>query len=93
MKQASSIGGMVQMRNRLLLSLLISGVLLYYALPNLSIKAAGLEGIFAITWLGFAIIVISGNLVGLFYSPKKKRKNRTAVRKIQQSNKRTRQYQ
>ncbi|MEH7226441.1 hypothetical protein V7112_21725 [Bacillus sp. JJ1566] len=58
------------MHNRLLLCLLLCGVLLYYGVPRLTIGAEGLEGIFAISWLVFALIVISGNLIGLLYNPK-----------------------
>lgn len=63
------------MHNRLLLCLLICGVLLYYGVPRLTIGAPGLEGIFAISWLIFALIVFSGNLIGLLYRPKSKVKS------------------
>ncbi|MDR4889227.1 hypothetical protein RGU12_17070 [Fredinandcohnia sp. QZ13] len=62
------------MHNRLLLCLLLCGVLLYYGVPRLSIGAEGLEGIFAISWLVFALIVVSGNLIGLLYNPKTSQK-------------------
>lgn len=65
------------MNNRLLLCLLICGVLLYYGVPRLSIGADGLEGIFAISWLIFALIAISGNLIGLLYRPKVKKTSTT----------------
>ncbi|RFB17797.1 hypothetical protein DZB84_08065 [Bacillus sp. HNG] len=58
------------MHNRLILCLLLCGVLLYYGVPRLAIGAEGLEGIFAISWLVFALIVVSGNLIGLLYNPK-----------------------
>lgn len=81
------------MKNRLLLCLLICGVLLYYAVPRLSINAAGLEGIFAMAWIFFALIVIGGNLVGLMYSPKKGKKREYSVNKTSQNRRRVRQYQ
>ncbi|THE14752.1 hypothetical protein E1I69_02720 [Bacillus timonensis] len=62
------------MHNRLLLCLLLCGVLLYYGVPRLSIGAEGLEGIFSISWLVFALIVVSGNLIGLLYNPKSAQK-------------------
>ncbi|MEH7238107.1 hypothetical protein [Bacillus sp. JJ1562] len=62
------------MHNRLLLCLLLCGVLLYYGVPRLTIGAEGLEGIFAISWLVFALIVVSGNLIGLLYNPKSAQK-------------------
>ncbi|WP_099362166.1 hypothetical protein [Fredinandcohnia onubensis] len=62
------------MHNRLLLCLLLCGVLLYYGVPRLSIGAEGLEGVFALSWLVFALIVVSGNLIGLLYNPKSAQK-------------------
>ncbi|MCC3356438.1 hypothetical protein [Bacillus sp. REN16] len=62
------------MHNRLLLCLLLCGVMLYYGVPRLAIGASGLEGIFAISWLVFALIVVSGNLIGLLYNPKSAQK-------------------
>lgn len=50
--------------------------MLYYAVPKLSIFAEGMEGVFAIAWLSFALIVIAGNLTAMLYSPKRNAKNR-----------------
>jgi hypothetical protein len=50
--------------------------MLYYAVPKLSIFADGLEGVFAIAWLSFALMVIAGNLTAMLYSPKRMAKNR-----------------
>ncbi len=58
-------------KNRYLLCLLVCGFLLYFAVPRLNIFSEGIEGIFAISWLAFALIVIAGNLTALLYSPKK----------------------
>lgn len=57
-------------KNRFLLCLLVCGLLLYYAAPRLDVFSGGLAGIFAISWLVFALIVIAGNLTALLYSPK-----------------------
>lgn len=62
------------MKQRLLLCLLLCGVLLYYAVPRLSLKTGGVESVFAVSWLLLALFAIAGNLTGLLYSPKKKRK-------------------
>ncbi|MEH7074760.1 hypothetical protein [Neobacillus drentensis] len=62
-------------KNRYLLCLLLCGFLLYYGAPRLSIHAEGAEGIFSLTWLAFALIVIAGNLTGLLYTPKRQGKN------------------
>ncbi|MED4224162.1 hypothetical protein [Neobacillus cucumis] len=61
-------------KNRYLLCLLLAGMLLYFAVPRLTINVDGAQGIFSLTWLAFALMVIAGNLTGLLYSPKKTRK-------------------
>lgn len=58
-------------KNRYLLCLLVCGLLLYYAAPRLGVFNGGTEGIFAISWLAFALFVIAGNLTALLYAPKK----------------------
>lgn len=60
------------MKNRYLLCLLLCAALLYFAVPRLTISASGLEGMFAISWLVFAFIVIAGNLSALLFLPKRK---------------------
>ncbi|MFD4929054.1 hypothetical protein ACFWMS_08995 [Peribacillus butanolivorans] len=59
------------MKQRLLLCLLLCGVMLYYAVPRLSLESGGLESLFAGSWLLFALLAIAGNLTGILYSPKK----------------------
>lgn len=61
-------------KNRYLLCLLLSGLLLYYAVPRISIFNPGAEGVFAYVWLGFALMVIAGNLTGLLYTPNRQGK-------------------
>ncbi|WP_139367594.1 hypothetical protein [Bacillus alkalicellulosilyticus] len=56
------------MKQRLFLCILLAFALIYFALPRLPIGAEGLAGVFAFSWLLFALIVIGGNLVGLLYS-------------------------
>ncbi|MGR3765342.1 hypothetical protein [Rossellomorea sp. NS-SX7] len=58
-------------KQRYILCLLLTGALLYYAAPRLSIEAGGLEGAFAIGWIVLATFVIAGNLAGLLFSPAK----------------------
>jgi len=72
-------------QNRYLLCLLLCGVMLYYAVPKLSVFAEGLEGTFALVWLAFALIVIAGNLTAMLYSPKKAMKKRQPVRAARKS--------
>ncbi|WP_077214233.1 hypothetical protein [Bacillus dakarensis] len=57
-------------KNRYILCLLAAGLMLYYALPNLSIHADGVSGYFAISWIILCLFVIAGNLSALLYSPK-----------------------
>lgn len=58
-------------KNRFILCLLLCGLMLYYAVPRLSVTGGGLEQIFSIAWLSFMLIAIAGNLTALLYSPKK----------------------
>ena len=74
------------MKQRLLLCLLLCGVMLYYAVPRLSLESGGLEGLFAGSWLLFALLAVAGNLTGILYSPKKQKVKR------QLEYKRLRQY-
>jgi hypothetical protein len=57
-------------KQRYLICLLLAGMMLYYAVPRLNIFAGGLQEIFALSWLGFAAIVIAGNLTGLLFTPR-----------------------
>ncbi|WP_042354804.1 hypothetical protein [Bacillus rubiinfantis] len=59
-------------KNRYLLCLLLCGVMLYFAVPRLSIRAEGVEGVFTISWLLFALIVVAGNFSALLFAPKKR---------------------
>ena len=54
-------------------------------------QVRGVEGIFAITWLSFALMVISGNLVGLLYTPRSKRKQQISDNQVKKRIK-SRQY-
>jgi hypothetical protein len=57
--------------NRYLLCILLCGMMLYYAVPKLSIESPGAEGIFAGVWLLLALFVVAGNLSGLLFSQAK----------------------
>ncbi|MBM4762548.1 hypothetical protein [Bacillus sp. B15-48] len=60
-------------KNRYLLCLLLCGVMLYYAIPRLSIETSGKESLFAIAWLMLAFFVIAGNLSAYLFTPKKQK--------------------
>jgi hypothetical protein len=62
------------LKNRTLLSVLITMVLLYYGLPQLSMTGGNLEVAFSIGWICFAIIVIGGNLAEYLYQSARKKK-------------------
>ncbi|WP_335872253.1 hypothetical protein [Bacillus sp. 2205SS5-2] len=53
---------------RYLLCLLLAGVMMYYAAPRLTLSTTNTEGIFSITWIAFALLVIAGNLSALLFS-------------------------
>ncbi|MDQ0214993.1 hypothetical protein J2S13_001392 [Oikeobacillus pervagus] len=67
------------MRQKYILILLLAGLLLYYAVPRLNIYASGIEGLFSVVWLVFAIIVIAGNLSASLYSPTRVEKLSTSL--------------
>lgn len=56
------------MKNKYVLYLLLCGMLLYFAVPRINVFAVGVEGLFAISWLMFALFVIAGNLIGLLFN-------------------------
>ena len=56
--------------NRYLLCILFCGFMLYYAVPRLTVAADGIQSIFSIAWLAFALIVLAGNLTAFLYAPK-----------------------
>lgn len=58
------------MKNKYILYLLACAMLLYFAVPRIQLFASGLEGIFSISWLVFALFVVAGNVVGLLFSGK-----------------------
>ncbi|MDQ0272079.1 hypothetical protein [Cytobacillus purgationiresistens] len=78
-------------KQRYILCLLLSGMLLYYAMPRLDIYSGGAEGFFSITWLVLALIVIAGNLTALLYAPKQAGKTRR--RRSNTQKKKVRSYQ
>lgn len=63
----------ITMKQRLLLCLLLCFCMLYYALPQLSIRAEGPEGVFAVSWLCMLLFAIAGNLSSILYTPKKRK--------------------
>jgi hypothetical protein len=75
-------------KQRYLICLLLAGMMLYYAVPRLNVFAEGLSGVFALSWLAFAAIVIAGNLSGMLFAPRtakvkgKRVKMKKEVRKL-----------
>lgn len=76
------------MKNRYLICLLVTAVMLYFALPELNPMEAGLKGVFAISWIAFAIIVVAGNFSAFLFSPnmqkrmKVKKDSATKIRRV-----------
>ncbi|WP_445489489.1 hypothetical protein [Niallia sp. 03133] len=74
-------------KNRYLICLLLCGVLLYYGVPRLEPYNSGLAGIFSICWLGFALMVIAGNLTAILYTPKNQHVRNKKISKDQKRKK------
>ena len=80
------------LKNRLLLSLLCIGAMLYVAVPRLPVTEDGLAGWFGMAWLVLALMAVGGNIAAIMYLPKRKRMVRKA--KLAEIKKgRLRQYQ
>ncbi|MGP7818453.1 hypothetical protein [Niallia sp. 01092] len=79
-------------KNRYLLCLLLCGVLLYYGVPRLAPYNDGLAGVFSLSWLAFALMVIAGNLTAILYTPKNKQQPNKKINKMQKR-KKVRYYQ
>ncbi len=78
-------------RNRYILCLLACGLMLYFAVPHLTITAPGPQGVFSVSWLLFALFVIAGNLTGILFGPKEKSQLKKS-RRPSQSEKKSRSY-
>jgi hypothetical protein len=61
-------------KNRYVLCLLLCGWMIYFALPRLAFFSEGEVGVFALAWLGLALMVIAGNLSALLYNSKQRKK-------------------
>ncbi|MDQ0245894.1 hypothetical protein J2S09_003472 [Bacillus fengqiuensis] len=59
------------MKNQTMLSLLLCGLMLYYAVPRLAVDVNSAQGVFSLSWLFLALLVAGGNLSSLLYKPKK----------------------
>ncbi|MFE7063905.1 hypothetical protein ACFVAD_17385 [Sutcliffiella sp. NPDC057660] len=79
------------MKNRILLSLLCIGALLYVAVPRLPMGEDGLAGWFALAWLVVCLMAVGGNIAALMYLPKRKRIT-SKVKFEQEKRVRLRQY-
>jgi hypothetical protein len=79
-------------KNRYLLCLLICGLMLYYAMPRLSIQAGGELGLFSAVWLVFMLMAVAGNLTALLYSSKRSASNRGAKMQMGSSKRKIRSY-
>lgn len=79
------------MKNRILLSLLCIGALLYVAVPRLPMGEDGLAGWSALAWLVVCLMAVGGNIAALMYLPKRKRIT-SKVKFEQEKRVRLRQY-
>ncbi|WP_010174334.1 hypothetical protein [Bacillus coahuilensis] len=70
---------------RYLLVFLLACLLLYFAVPRLSMTLDHISGIYALCWLMLAIFVIAGNLSALLFPKNRKRydtRAKKAVRRV-----------
>ncbi|MGA9227276.1 MAG: hypothetical protein WB217_13110 [Mesobacillus sp.] len=58
-------------KNKYLLYLLLCGVMIYIAMPELNLASGGTHTLFAGSWLFLALLVFAGNLAAFLYTPKK----------------------
>lgn len=80
-------------KNRYLLCLLLAGLMLYYALPRISLEASGIEGLFAISWLSLALLVVAGNLSAYLFTPRVSKIAKVEVKKaLPKARKKTRGF-
>lgn len=77
------------MKQRYIVSILCTLMMLYYAIPRLHFNATGLPKYFSVIWLLFALIVIGGNLAELLFS---ERKQKVVVDLTKTEQKRMRSY-
>ena len=63
-------------KNRYLLCLLTTALLVFFSLPRLDPGENGLQGVFAVCWLFFAFCAAAGNLSSLLYTAPAKRVKR-----------------
>lgn len=91
MNQAIVPRSVEKVKNKYILYLLLCGVMLYFAVQQLNVFASGVEGVFAIVWLTFALFVIAGNMVGLLFSTSQKTTRHATIEK-NKLNKRLRSY-
>ncbi|WP_078430134.1 hypothetical protein [Alkalihalobacterium alkalinitrilicum] len=75
------------MKQRLFLCVLLACALIYFAVPRIPLGEPGLGGIFALSWLLFALIVVGGNLVGILYKKEPKKLSTGEVETGNQGNK------
>ncbi|HZG70522.1 MAG TPA: hypothetical protein VEY51_03215 [Chondromyces sp.] len=77
------------MKQKYMLLLLLVGLMLYYAAPRFDVRAEGAEGIFSISWLLLALMVVAGNLSAFLQTPSASKKK---IRKIQKPKRKIRSY-
>lgn len=79
-------------RNRLLLCFLLGIAILFYGAPYLNFQGDLKVILFSTVWLLFALIVISGNLIGLLYGKRVNRTTTTPQQLYKQRRQKQRQY-
>jgi hypothetical protein len=68
------------MKNQTMLSLLLCGLMLYYAVPRLTVDVNSAQGFFSLSWLLLALLVAGGNLSSLLYKSKQPAQQRQTAK-------------
>lgn len=55
------------MKQKEQVSLLLCGVMLYYAVPRIQLNTESVQGVFGLSWMLLALFVIGGNVSSLLY--------------------------
>lgn len=80
------------MNQRYLLCFLLGLALIIYGLPRLPLHETGLAYLFAVLWMGFALLVIGGNGAALLYKRNQTKTNAQFQSKHKREGKKVKRY-
>ncbi|WP_059103807.1 hypothetical protein [Shouchella shacheensis] len=80
------------MKQRAIICMLLTGIMIAYAYEQLPLQEEGISQVFAISWLVFAGVVLSGNVIGWIQATKKQNRVRMQEAAQQEKKERSSQY-